>query len=115
MLIDTSGWFCIMDDTDHRYETAKRCVQTARRRLTHSFIIAELTALSHARGIPKASLIRVTNEILDDPAVEIIWVDESIAMSGWSLLQDQRQELVALRCCQLRFDETTRHHRSSHN
>jgi predicted nucleic acid-binding protein len=92
MLIDTSGWFCIMDDNDHRYEGAKRYVRTARRRLTHSFIVAELTALSHARGIPKRSLIRVTNEILDDPGVEVIWVDEPLAMKAWSLLQERQDK-----------------------
>ena len=92
MLIDTSGWFSIMDDTDHRYDTAKRYIQTARVRLTHSYVIAELTALSHARGIAKESLVRVTNEILDDPKVEVIWADESLTMRAWSLLQDRQDK-----------------------
>ena len=92
MLIDTSGWFSIMDDTDHRYDTAKRYIQTARVRLTHSYVIAELTALSHARGIAKESLVRVTNEILDDPKVEVIWADESLTMRAWSLLQARQDK-----------------------
>lgn len=92
MLIDTSGWFCIMDDTDRRYDAAKEYIQTSRSRLTHSYVIAELTALSYARGIPRSSLIQFTNEILDDPQIEIIWVDESLTMSAWSLLQKRQDK-----------------------
>lgn len=86
MLIDTSGWFCTMDDTDRRHDDAKRHVQKARFRLTHSYIIAELTALSHVRGIPRRSVVQFTNELLEDVGTEIVWVDEALTLKAWSLI-----------------------------
>ena len=96
MLIDTSGWFCIMDARDERHATAIQYYRAARRRITHSYVIAELTALSEARRISRKSNLLFTNEILTDQTVELVWVDELTSMKAWQLLQSRADKTLSL-------------------
>ena len=50
MLVDTSGLLCYLDHTEPSYDEACRLMIAATRRLTHSYILAELVALAQARA-----------------------------------------------------------------
>ena len=76
ILIDTSGFFSLYDQSDEFHEPAISFCDAAAKRLTTNHVLAEYTALAHVRGVPRGEIIKFSRRILDDQAVEIIWIDE---------------------------------------
>jgi predicted nucleic acid-binding protein len=87
MLLDTSGLLCL-----HYYQTdpfrAQACAtyEKATIRLTHNYIIAEYVALAHARHLPRSSILSFVVDLLDNPDIETIWVDEGLHRAAVKLL-----------------------------
>ena len=78
MLIDTSGFFSLYDEADEYHDKAVAFYDAADKRLTTNYVLAEYTALAQIRGVPRSEIIKFSSRILDDEAVEIIWIDENI-------------------------------------
>lgn len=80
MLLDTSGLLCLFDRRDHRHTAARDFYGKARRHpspiLTHDGVLAEFVALAQARGAPRLAALNFVNDLLANPAIEIIWTDE---------------------------------------
>ena len=78
MLLDTSGLLCL----HHRHEThhhdAYHLFRTSARRILHNYVIAEFVALARARRLPRVPSLRFAAELLDNPGVELRWVDEAL-------------------------------------
>lgn len=89
MLIDTSGWLCVLDENDRRYEDANRFYRTATRRLTHSYVIAELVPLAQRRGFSRERTLEFIETLFDDPNIKIMWVDIELTREANSLLRDR--------------------------
>ena len=76
MFLDTSGLFSLYDSHDAFHDVAVREYHLAGRCWTHSYVLAELVALIHARGLPRQGAIDFMRDMLDDPMIDILWVDE---------------------------------------
>lgn len=96
MLVDTSGWFCIFDDGDHRHETAVKLYRSQSSRLTHSYIVAELVPLmiTRRKGLPRA--LDAIGSILDDVGVEVVWVDQTLTRRAVEFLDERRDKTWSL-------------------
>ncbi len=53
MLVDTSGFFSLYDEADEFHQQAISFYDAAAMRLTTNYVLAEYTALAHARGVPR--------------------------------------------------------------
>ncbi len=87
MLIDTSGWFCILDERDFRHQKAVSFYDSASQKITHNYVIAELVALSEARKYSRSKTLEFIADLLEDAEVEIIWVDEMLTNEALDLLK----------------------------
>ena len=96
MILDTSGLLCLHFSTEPLHIQACIAYQKATIRLTHNYIIAEYVALTNARRFPRASVLEFVVDLLDNPDIETVWVDESIhraAVEFLTLRQDKTYSL----------------------
>ncbi|MBP9664888.1 MAG: type II toxin-antitoxin system VapC family toxin [Pyrinomonadaceae bacterium] len=92
MLVDTSGWFCIFDDDDHRHDSATDLYRSHPFRLTHNYIIAELVPLIIARRKGLSKALDAVASVLEDVNVEIVWVDQTLTRRAIELLNERRDK-----------------------
>lgn len=78
MLIDTSGFLCILDKRDFRHPRAAEYFISARSRLTHNYVLAELVALAESRNFSREITLDFLSDMFEDPQTEIIWVTENL-------------------------------------
>jgi predicted nucleic acid-binding protein len=90
MLIDTSGWFCSLDERDSRHSAAVSYYKSTSRRITHCYIIAELVALCDRRRFPRSRTLEFLAELFIDSTVEIIWIDEAMTKEAYDCWQTAR-------------------------
>ncbi len=83
MLIDTSGLLCLIDRRDERHARAGELYAGAPAKLTHSYVLAEFVPLARRRGVPWESTIPFARSFLDDPDLDIVWVD--LGLHGMAL------------------------------
>lgn len=96
MLLDTSGLLSYFDASDVRHSDAVTFFKAASLRLTHSYVLAEFVPLCHARGLTRMRVLAFAADVLDNPHVEIVWVDESLHRSALSLLQARLDKTYSL-------------------
>ncbi|MEH1914126.1 MAG: hypothetical protein V7L10_07175 [Nostoc sp.] len=65
-------------------------------RLTHSYIIAEYVALGTARRFPRSSVLAFVVDLLDNPDIETVWVDESLHRTAVDLLMGREDKTYSL-------------------
>jgi predicted nucleic acid-binding protein len=87
VLLDSSGLLCLIDNRERHHVDAVRFWHAARARLTSNYVLAEFVALAHARRAPRQAMLNFAADLLADPAVEIIWVDEDLHQQALLLLQ----------------------------
>lgn len=87
MLIDTSGWLGVYHKREPQHIEAVKIYKSAWFRITHSYILAEFAPLAQVRGLPRPENLAFCRGILDDPNIEIIWVDEVLHRRAVELLQ----------------------------
>ena len=86
MLVDTSGLLCCFDSGDGRHVEAVKLFRQADARITHNYVLAEFVALCHARRHDPAKSLAFLADLTDHPAVEVVWVSESLHRAAVSLL-----------------------------
>ncbi len=96
MLVDTSGFFSLYDEADEHHKQAVLLYDAAAKRLTTNYVLAEYTALAHVRGVPRREIIKFSRLILDDKAVEIIWVDETLHRQAVALMRERADKNYSL-------------------
>lgn len=96
MLLDTSGLFCYYHQNELQHADAVTFFKTAPIRLTHSYVLAEFIPLCQTRGLGRGGALTFAADLLDDPLVEIIWVDEALHRSAMALLQRQIDKTYSL-------------------
>jgi len=65
-------------------------------RLTHSYVLAEFVALYQARGLNRIRALAFAADLLDNPHVEVVWVDETLHRSALALLQARLDKAYSL-------------------
>ncbi len=87
MLIDTSGLLCLIDRRDERHARAGELYAGAPAKLTHSYVLAEFVPLARRRGVPRESTILFARGFLDDPDLNVVWVDLGLHGMALDLLE----------------------------
>ncbi len=64
--------------------------------LTHSYVLAEFIALAHARKLPRRQSLLFAADLLDNPKIEVVWVDEAMHRGALSLLQARLDKSYSL-------------------
>jgi uncharacterized protein len=96
MLLDTSGLLCLHFSTEPLHTQACVAYQKATIRLTHNYIIAEYVALANARRLPRAFVLDFVVDLLSNPDIETVWVDESIHRAAVELLTLRQDKTYSL-------------------
>ena len=96
MLLDTSGLFGLLHQDEPQHRQAVALYAQAHRRLTHSYVLAELIPLAQVRGLSRDLVWDFSLRALDDDEVEVVWVDELLHRQALNLLQARRDKGYSL-------------------
>lgn len=96
MLLDTSGLLCLHFSAEPLHTQACVTYQKATIRLTHNYIIAEYVALANARRFPRTFVLNFVVDLLGNPDIETVWVDESIHQAAVELLTLRQDKTYSL-------------------
>lgn len=96
MLLDTSGLLCLHYKTEPFHTKARAEYQKATIRLTHNYVIAEYVALANARRFPRSSVLTFIVDLLDNPDIETVWVDEQLHRDAIELLTARQDKTYSL-------------------
>jgi predicted nucleic acid-binding protein len=96
MLLDTSGLLCYFDKGDARYADAATFFHAALLRLTHSYVLAEFVPLCQVRRLNRAAALSFVVDLLNNPHVEVVWVDETLHRQAMSYLQARLDKTYSL-------------------
>jgi uncharacterized protein len=84
MFLDTSGLLSLFDSRDVCHEDAVREFRRADRFLTNNYVLAEFAALANARNLPRHAAIGYIQDLLNDPMIEVLWIDEAFTAPAWT-------------------------------
>ena len=96
MFLDTSGLLSLYDSRDAFHEDAVREFRRADRLLTHNYVLAEFVALVNARNLPRPAALHYIWDLLDNPLIEVLWVDEAFHRAGLDLLYRRADKSYSL-------------------
>jgi uncharacterized protein len=96
MLLDTSGLLSYLDAGDDHHEKAVVLLVGNRESVTHSYILAELVAVAHARRLPRQAALGFAQGIADNRAIETVWVDEILHRAAMAFLHQQLDKAYSL-------------------
>ena len=96
MLLDTSGLLCLIDQSEPHHNLARELYGVADRRTIHAYVLAEWVALAQARGIPRPLALQFVGDLVDNPDIEVLWVDEELHRAGMALLADRLDKTYSL-------------------
>ncbi len=96
MLVDTSGFLCLLHKDEPEHHAAVTIYDAARACLTHNYILAEFVPLSQVRGLPREKSLTFSESILTDSAIEIIWVDAGLHHKAVELMQVRQDKTYSL-------------------
>jgi predicted nucleic acid-binding protein len=102
MLIDTSGLLCLFDQKDLRHRKATEYYDSAPRRLSHNYVLAEFVALAGARRAPRLASLRFIDAISHSTEIEVVWIDQQLHDRALDLLK-RRQDKVWSLCDAVSF------------
>jgi predicted nucleic acid-binding protein len=96
MFLDTSGMFCCYDAGENHHAVAVGLYRKAHKRLTHNYVLAEFIALAETRRLPRQGFLASAAEILTDPKIEVVWVDQLLHNEAMDLLRSQLDKTYSL-------------------
>lgn len=96
MLIDTSGWFCMIDSRESQHSQAVAIYSSRHRFITHSYILAELVALAEIRRSHRQNMLLFVERLLEDAEIEMIWADENVTRRALDLLNSRKDKSWSL-------------------
>jgi predicted nucleic acid-binding protein len=86
MLLDTSGLLCLHNRAEPLHMDARTVYHAARIRVTHSYVLAEFVALAYARRLPRMAALSFVSDLVENPDIEMVWVDEALHREAMALL-----------------------------
>ena len=96
MLLDTSGLLCLHHKPEPFHTQARVLYKQARIRLTHSYVLAEFVALATARRLPRLLALTYVSDLLENPDIETVWIDESLHREAMALLLSRQDKTYSL-------------------
>jgi len=97
VLLDTSGVLCYIHKNESQHQEAVELLNNASKRsLTHSYVLAELIALALIRRFPRPVVLAFVMDLLNNPDIETVWVDEQLHREAMQLLIDRQDKTYSL-------------------
>jgi predicted nucleic acid-binding protein len=96
MFVDTSGFYCLYNRDQKDHKAAIEFYDSAARRVTTNYVLAEYIALADARGSSREDAIDFSERVLDDNEIELIWVDENLHRHACQLLVERQDKTYSL-------------------
>lgn len=96
MLLDTSGLLCLHHRAEPFHQQARLHYQEARFRVTHNYVLAEFVALATARRLPRMPALMYMTDLLDNPDIEMVWVDDALHRDAMALLLARQDKTYSL-------------------
>src|SRR5262245_9244515 len=96
MLLDTSGLLCLHHKPEPFHDQARALYKQARIRLTYSSVLAEFVALATARRLPRLPALTYVVDLLENPDIETVWIDESLHREAITLLLSRQDKIYSL-------------------
>ena len=96
MLLDTSGLLCLHNRAEPFHAYARTLYRAARIRLTHSDVLAECIALANARRLPRGDALTFVIDLVANPDIETVWVDEALHREALALLIARQDKTYSL-------------------
>lgn len=96
MLLDTSGLLCLHHKSEPFHDQAGVLYKQAGVRLTHSYVLAEFVALATARRLPRLPALTYMTDLLENPDIETLWVDEALHREALTLLLARQDKTYSL-------------------
>lgn len=108
MLLDTSGLLCLNHRAEPFHEEACQAYRAANIRLTHGYVLAEFVALAQSRRLPRREVLEFVADLVANPDIETVWVDEVLHHEAMSLLTARPDKTYSL-CDAISFVLMRRH------
>lgn len=97
MLLDTSGLLCYVHQNEQQHQEAVQFLSSTNKKfLTHSYVLAELIALALIRRFPRLAVLAFVMDLLDNPDIETVWVDEQLHREAMKLLMERQDKTYSL-------------------
>ncbi len=96
MLLDTSGLLCLHNRAEPFHAHARTLYYAAPVRLTHSYVLAEFVALANARRLPRLAALTFIIDLVGNPDIETVWVDEALNREAMDLLLARQDKTYSL-------------------
>ena len=96
MLLDTSGLLALLDAREAQHQRARGIYAGAISRVTHALVLAELVALTNARGVPCSLVLQFVTSLIANPDIETVWPDESLVSQAIALLMSRQGRRYSL-------------------
>jgi uncharacterized protein len=97
VLLDTSGLLCYIHQNEPQHQEAVQFLSSTNKRfLTHSYVLAELIALALIRRFPRPAVLAFVMDLLDNPDIEVVWVDEQLHREAMKLLMERQDKTYSL-------------------
>jgi predicted nucleic acid-binding protein len=65
-------------------------------RVTHSYVLAEFVALAHARRLPRMAVLTFISDLVENPDIDTVWVDELLHREALALLMARPDKTYSL-------------------
>jgi uncharacterized protein len=90
LLLDTSGLLCYLHRAETQHQKAVQLLDKANSNLwIQSYVLAELIALASVRGVPRASVLAFSIDLLENPDITVVWINQQLHQAGMQLLIDR--------------------------
>jgi predicted nucleic acid-binding protein len=96
MLLDTSGLLCLHNRAEPLHAQAHTLYHAAHMRVTHSYVLAEFVALAHARRLPRVAALTFIGDLVENPDIDTVWVDEALHREAMALLMARPDKTYSL-------------------
>ena len=71
-------------------------MESAETRLTSSYVLAEFIPLCYARKLNQEKTLDFVADLLINPLLEIVWVDETLHKQAFALLREREDKTYSL-------------------
>jgi predicted nucleic acid-binding protein len=96
LLVDTSGLLCYVHKSEPHHRQAVQLLDGSSRNLTHNYVLAEFVALALVRRLPRLATLTFIADLLENPDIEVIWVDEALHREAVELLIMRQDKTYSL-------------------
>lgn len=95
LLINTSGLLCYVHKSEPQHQQAVQLLDASNQNLTHNYVLA-FVALALVRRFPRLATLTLIADLLENPDIEVVWVDEALHRAAVELLMIRQDKTYSL-------------------